>query len=85
MLGYQNKHRKDLPIFEQKGDLIKFYPIIDVTEEDVNAFYKKYKIPSHPLQSQGYHSIGCASCTVKGQGREGRWTNTSKTECGLHM
>ena len=84
LLGYQNKHRKDLPIFEQKGDLIKFYPIIDVTEEEVEAYYKKHHIPKHPLQDQGYSSIGCAQCTVKGEGRAGRWNNTSKTECGLH-
>jgi phosphoadenosine phosphosulfate reductase len=85
LLGYQNKHRKDLPIFEQKGDMIKFYPIIDVSEEEINAYYKEHNIPKHPLESQGYHSIGCAQCTVKGKGRAGRWTNSSKTECGLHM
>jgi phosphoadenosine phosphosulfate reductase len=85
LLGYQNKHRKDLPIFEKKGDLIKFYPIIDATEEEVETYYAVHRIPKHPLQKQGYESIGCAQCTVKGKGREGRWTNTSKTECGLHM
>jgi phosphoadenosine phosphosulfate reductase len=85
LLGYQNKHRKDLPIFEQKGDLIKFYPIIDVTEEELGHYYNKHNIPKHPLQAQGYHSIGCAQCTVKGKGRDGRWTNSSKTECGLHL
>ena len=84
LLGYQNKHRKDLPIFEQKGDLIKFYPIIDVSEKEVEAYYKKHNIPTHPLQDQGYSSIGCAQCTVKGEGRTGRWNNSSKTECGLH-
>lgn len=85
LLGYQNKHRKDLPVFEEKGGLIKFYPIIDLAEEEVNAYYEKHDIPKHPLEAQGYHSIGCAQCTEKGKGREGRWNNSSKTECGLHM
>ena len=85
LLGYQNKHRKELPIFEQKKDIIKFYPIIDVTEEEMKAYYLKNSLPKHPLESQGYSSIGCAQCTVKGEGRSGRWSNSSKTECGLHL
>ncbi|MEC7527691.1 MAG: phosphoadenylyl-sulfate reductase, partial [Bacteroidota bacterium] len=24
-------------------------------------------------------------CTVPGKGREGRWNNSPKTECGLHL
>lgn len=85
LLGYQNKHRKNLPIFEEKNGMIKFYPIIDVSEEEVKAYFEANNIPFHPLQAQGYESIGCAQCTVKGKGREGRWNNTSKTECGLHL
>ena len=85
LLAYQNKHRKELPIFELKNDILKFYPIIDVTESEMEKYYLDNNIPKHPLQAQGYESIGCAQCTVKGKGREGRWTNTSKTECGLHL
>ncbi len=85
LLGYQNKHRKDLPIFEEKNGMIKFYPIIDIEEADVKKYFLDNELPAHPLESQGYSSIGCASCTVKGQGRAGRWSNTSKSECGLHL
>lgn len=85
LLSYQNKHRKSLDIFEEKGGLIKFYPIIDVTKEELLSYYEKNKLPKHPLESQGYSSIGCAQCTVKGEGREGRWSNSSKSECGLHL
>tara|TARA_B100000795_G_C22575609_1_gene351759 strand:- start:50 stop:703 length:654 start_codon:yes stop_codon:yes gene_type:complete len=85
LLGYQNSHRKDLNVFEEKGGIIKFYPILDMTMEDVTLFFKDNNIPKHPLEAQGYSSIGCAQCTVKGQGRSGRWSNSSKTECGLHM
>ena len=44
--------------------------------------------PEHPLAAQGYPSIGCWPCTrpVKpGEDpRSGRWTDSGKTECGLH-
>lgn len=85
LLAYQNTHRKSLDVFEEKGGIIKFYPIIDMSEKEVNAFFTDNSIPKHPLEEQGYHSIGCAQCTVKGKGRSGRWSNTSKSECGLHL
>ena len=85
LLSYQNVHRKYLDVFEEKDDILKFYPILDVTEKEVTDFFKKNKLPSHPLEAQGYNSIGCAQCTVKGKGRSGRWSNSSKSECGLHL
>lgn len=85
LLSYQNTHRKSLDVFEEKGGIVKFYPILDMTEAEVKAYFKDNNIPNHPLESQGYHSIGCAQCTVKGKGRSGRWSNTSKSECGLHL
>jgi phosphoadenosine phosphosulfate reductase len=85
LLGYQNSHRKDLNVFEEKGGIIKFYPILDMTKEDVDAFFADNNIPKHPLEAQGFSSIGCAQCTVKGKGRSGRWSGSGKTECGLHL
>ena len=40
--------------------------------------------PYNPLHERGYASIGCTHCTQPGEGREGRWAGTDKTECGLH-
>ena len=56
-----------------------------MTEKEVARFFKKNSLPNHPLEAQGYSSIGCARCTVKGKGRSGRWSNSSKSECGLHL
>ncbi len=84
LLGYQNEHRKNLDIFEQKKGIIKFYPIIDMTKEEVAEYLAKHAIPNHPLLEQGYESIGCTHCTKKGEGRVGRWGDSTKTECGLH-
>lgn len=85
LLGYQNSHRKNLDVFEEKGGIIKFYPILDMTEVEVNDFFTNNSIPKHPLEAQGFSSIGCAQCTVKGKGRAGRWSTSGKTECGLHL
>lgn len=85
LMGSQNAHRENLKVFEQKEDIIKFYPLIDKTEEDAKAYIQKNNLPEHPLLSQGFHSVGCVHCTVAGHGRTGRWANKSKTECGLHL
>ena len=57
LLAFQNEHRKNLDIFEEKKDINKFYPIIDMTAQEVKDFYQNNKIPLHPLQNQGYSRI----------------------------
>lgn len=84
LMRVQNSHRKGLEIFEFKGGILRFYPIIDVTIEQRDNYVKKHSLPAHPLVAEGYHSIGCTHCTTKEKGREGRWSGFSKTECGLH-
>ena len=84
MVGGVDPSRKDLPIFEDHGDIIKFYPFIDMSLEEVEAYKIIYELPPHPLESQGFGSVGCLHCTAKGDGRNGRWAGKAKTECGLH-
>ena len=36
------------------------------------------------LHDQGYSSIGDTHSTLPGEGREGRWAGSDRTECGLH-
>ena len=85
LMSSQNKHRGNLKVFEQKDDIIKFYPLIDKTENDAKEYMKENNLPEHPLLKAGYNSVGCFHCTVAGKGRSGRWVNKSKTECGLHL
>jgi len=85
LMHSQNTHREGLKIFEEKDGLVKFYPIIDQTEEIAAAYIKDNHLPLHPLASQGYQSVGCSHCTLQGRAREGRWVNKSKSECGLHL
>lgn len=85
LMRSQNEHRKNLKVFEQKKGHLRFYPIIDIDPDQRDAFIKNQNLPTHPLVEEGYHSIGCKHCTVKGEKREGRWVGLAKTECGLHI
>lgn len=85
LMSWQSDHRKTLDIFEERGGILKFYPLLDVSAEQREAYIKDHLLPFHPLQSKGYFSIGCTHCTQPGKGREGRWNNSPKTECGLHL
>lgn len=85
LMKWQSDHRATLDIFELRGDILKFYPLLDVTKEERDAFIKEHQLPFHPLVEKGYNSIGCKYCTVPGEDRSGRWNNNPKTECGLHL
>jgi phosphoadenosine phosphosulfate reductase len=85
LMEWQSDHRASLDIFEERGGILKFYPLLDVTKEEREHYIAENNLPFHPLVEQGYFSIGCKHCTVPGKGREGRWNNNPKTECGLHL
>ena len=84
LMNWQSPTREDLEVFEMKGDLMKFYPLVDFAYDQVQAYYALHDLPRHPLEARGYSSVGCTHCTQPGDGREGRWAGTGKTECGLH-
>lgn len=85
LMRWQTEHRSELNIFEERNGILKFYPLIDVTKEDRDAYIRDHHLPFHPLVNQGYQSIGCVQCTKPGDDRNGRWNNCPKTECGLHL
>lgn len=85
LMKWQSDHRATLDVFEERGGILKFYPLLDVTKEEREEFISSHHLPFHPLISKGYSSIGCAHCTVPGEDRGGRWNNSPKTECGLHL
>jgi phosphoadenosine phosphosulfate reductase len=85
LMRWQTDHRSTLDIFEVRGGIIKFYPLIDVTRAERDAYIKEHNLPFHPLVAAGYSSIGCTHCTIAGSDRSGRWNNSPKTECGLHL
>ena len=83
--SYQTMNRAAMKIFENVDGLIHFHPLIDISEGEFLYYLEKDKLPRHPLEAQGYGSIGCHHCTRPGQGRSGRWAGKDKDECGLHV
>jgi phosphoadenosine phosphosulfate reductase len=67
---------------------IRFHPMLDWNAKMIHAYRKEYNLPKHPLEDQGYMSIGCEPCTRKidpeMMEREARWYGMNKVECGLH-
>lgn len=68
--------------------ILKLNPMANWSREEVQEYLRRHDIPTNPLQSQGYRSIGCRPCTRPvgaGDGeRAGRWTGFDKSECGIH-
>lgn len=86
----QTAKRKSMRIFELQSDgLLRVHPMLNWTSDDIEVYRKAHNLPLHPLHSLGYVSIGCAPCTRPAffgeDARSGRWADSDKTECGLHM
>ena len=66
----------------------RFHPMLDWTNRDIFKYIRENDLPRHPLDANGYLSIGCEPCTRKVDPemseREARWYGLNKVECGLH-
>jgi phosphoadenosine phosphosulfate reductase len=72
------------------NEVVKVNPLVDWTEEEVWAHVDRHDLPYNPLHDEGYPSIGCMPCTERvgtdaDNPRAGRWTDSEKRECGLHL
>jgi phosphoadenosine phosphosulfate reductase len=86
---YQSAARSQLPAVERVDGRIKLNPLADWTPERIEAHFAAHGLPRHPLEAEGYRSIGCAPCTSPvsedEDERAGRWRGLEKTECGIHF
>jgi phosphoadenosine phosphosulfate reductase len=71
--------------WDANRSMVKVNPLAAWTQDDIDRYIADHGVLVNPLLGDGYGSIGCAPCTVKGTGRAGRWAGTAKTECGLHV
>jgi phosphoadenosine phosphosulfate reductase len=75
--------------YDENWGMVKINPLATWTEQDVAGYGKDRGIPQHPLLSKGYLSIGCAPTTrpvsIGENPRAGRWSDSDKVECGLHV
>jgi phosphoadenosine phosphosulfate reductase len=87
--GFQAGTRIAMPRFEEDEGRLKINPLADWGKTRLEAYFADHKLPRHPLEAQGYPSIGCAPCTSKVQPgedpRAGRWRGWDKVECGIHV
>ena len=71
--------------WDLRHGLWKANPLADWTEREVWEYIARHDVPYNKLHDRGYPSIGCTHCTLPASaGREGRWADADKTECGLH-
>jgi phosphoadenosine phosphosulfate reductase len=70
--------------WDKRHEAWKANPLADWDERDVWAYVVENDLPYNPLHDKGYDSIGCTHCTLPGRGRDGRWAQSDKVECGLH-
>ncbi|MBN2343521.1 MAG: phosphoadenylyl-sulfate reductase [Deltaproteobacteria bacterium] len=71
------------------------YPLVDWSQEDIDAYLLKHHVPVHSLHALGYPSIGCGCCTtpvLPGEdARAGRWRHLREGErtgpayCGMNF
>ncbi len=90
--AFQAATRATLPRFEldtsDTAGRLKVNPIVTWSREQLDAYFMENDLPRHPLEDEGYPSVGCAPCTSRvapGEDpRSGRWRGWEKTECGIH-
>ena len=66
-------------------ELWKANPLADWSDDDCWAYIRERGLPYNALHDRGYASIGDTHSTLPGAGREGRWADSDRTECGLHV
>jgi len=89
----QSPSRANLRVAEWnwKFQVLKISPMAYWNREQVWEYVKANNVPYNELHEQGYPSLGCIHCTKAVEGlqigeysRAGRWSDSDKTECGLH-
>jgi phosphoadenosine phosphosulfate reductase len=87
----ESMSRKDATAIEwdSRREMVKINPIVNWTDGEVDDYIEERGILVNPLRAEGYPSIGCAPCTMPvAEGddpRSGRWADSTKKECGLHL
>lgn len=83
----QSSSRADRAMAEQQGKTLKVYPILDWADAQIASYFHEHKLPRHPLEKEGYLTMGDWHSTRKpqnGEGPESTRFNGKKYECGLH-
>lgn len=85
----QNANRRNMQVEQEaKHGSLRYHPMLNWTSKMIWEYRKSHDLPEHPMEKEGYLSIGCEPCTNKyletQNERDGRWRGLKKDECGLH-
>ncbi|GAA5483799.1 phosphoadenylyl-sulfate reductase [Haloferula sargassicola] len=89
--GLRRSHsstRAERPFAEKQNRMMKVYPILDWADAQVSAYMHDRRLPRHPLEAQGYVTMGDWHSTAPaadGLDAESTRFNGQKYECGLHL
>lgn len=85
---YQNAARRALSGIAWSDGLIRIDPLWCYDRARIEQEFAARRLPPHPLEAEGFLSIGCLPCTdrvaAEEDRRAGRWRGGDKTECGIH-
>jgi phosphoadenosine phosphosulfate reductase len=87
---FQGGERAGMAAIECDDDgRIKINPLAGWDKAAIDAYFARHELPRHPLEADGFLSIGCMPCTDRVKpgenARAGRWRHADKTECGIHL
>jgi phosphoadenosine phosphosulfate reductase len=90
----QGGDRADTRVMEWdwQFQVLKLAPLAGWSRRQVREYVSRHDVPYNELHDRGYPSVGCMQCTRPVVGlapgdysRAGRWSGTTKIECGLHV
>lgn len=86
---FQGASRAQMAVLEQVDGRVKVNPLANWTQDALFRYRERHDLPPHPLEADGFRSIGCMPCTDRvaphEDARAGRWRGLAKTECGIHL
>ena len=83
----QSSTRANRALAEQQSATLKVYPILDWADAQVSSYFYDNRLPKHPLEREGYLTMGDWHSTrkpVAGEDGESTRFGGQKYECGLH-
>jgi phosphoadenosine phosphosulfate reductase len=86
---FQTRERATMQAVEYFDTRFRCNPLWQWSLAELEAYSTAHNLPRHPLVEDGYPSIGCIPCTRRVQAgedyRSGRWAESEKDECGIHL
>jgi phosphoadenosine phosphosulfate reductase len=85
----QTDFRRTLRTAERHNGVCKIHPLLEWRAEDVDAYFRRYDLPAHPLAGEGYRTVGDAHLsrpTIESDTgeRDSRFAGRAQ-ECGIHV